>query len=280
MLLCESTTSTTEVVAEGVSEATTYESEDGEAVAPIWKGKGKGKEVYSPSDSAVALPEMLDGIDEADWMKYEPPEGLKTAPPGVDSDILLQVIQDSIDRIKTKIAEDEERQKVEAEARNAKEEDGAEQESKEDKELEIPRVSVDTVNEPIRPPSPNRNPYAYAMSKKTLRLDHHGLLVPAIEPKSKKRSLFALLRKLNHGTEKGETSAAGAARHRHTRSSSSLDLSGRTRSAFGAIKKATSSSSPKSSIDEDVIVYGLPFQHPFPRPNPILTPLPENVFPA
>lgn len=262
MLLSEPSTSTTEVATYNVSEPSIrapsiQEPADNEFGPPTWKGKGN--ETYSPSDSAVALPDMLDDIDEDDWMRYEPPEALKTAPPGIDSEIVLHVIQDSIERIKRRIAEDEERRGTEVEAAMAKEERETGDDSEKGKQPEIPNISVvSAVEGPVQPSSPNRNPYAYAMSKKTLRVDSHGLLVPAGKSKHKKRSLFALLKRRNHGGEKGETSAAGATRHRHTRSSSSLDLTGRTRSALGAIRKVASSSSnrsPKSSIDEGEIVY-------------------------
>ncbi|RYP13332.1 hypothetical protein DL765_006922 [Monosporascus sp. GIB2] len=251
MSASRSGSSAVEVVVEASLKASIDQSEDGEVEAPRWKIKRKP--VPEPADSAIALPDMLEDIDETGWMKYEPPAGLKTAP-DIESDIILHVIQDSIDRIKARIVEDEERREVEAEAARAKEEEEAREESEKGKQLDVPSVTVDIVDdEPVRPSTPNRNPYTCKMRKQTEKIDPDRFLVPATRPKLKKRSLFGLLRILNHSSEKGETSAAGAARHKHNNSPSSLDLTGRKRPAFISIKKVTGSS-PKSSIDEDALV--------------------------
>ena len=264
--------------------------EDGVVAAPEWKGKEKEQAVAPSSDSAIALPDMTDDgnpeddekhddsdgdEDGVDWTKYEPPEELKTAP-GIESEVILQVIQDSIEKIKARIAEDEARRQAEAEAEA--EAEAARLKEKEEEEEESAKRDIDKgkqleadipLDGPARPPSPNRNPYAYAMSKKTLRIGPHGLLpTVATGPKSKKRSLFSLLKRLNgHGSggggssDKGETSAAGAARHARAGSSASFEFTGRGRgrAALDAFKKATSSSSggtgsSKSSMEEDVEV--------------------------
>ncbi|RYP47580.1 hypothetical protein DL768_006366 [Monosporascus sp. mg162] len=243
--------STVEVVVEESSKASIDQSEDGEVEAPSWKIKGKP--APEPADSAIALPDMLGDIDETGWTKYEPPAGLKTAP-DVESDIILHVIQESIDRIKARIVEDEERRKAGAEAASAKEEEEAREESKKGKQLDVPSVTVDIFDdEPARLSSLNRNPDTCEMRRQTTRIDPDEFLVPAAEPKSKKRSLFGLLKMLNYSSEKAETSAAGAARHKHNSSSSSLNLTGRKRPAFLAIKKFTGSS-PKPSTDEGPLV--------------------------
>ena len=265
------------------------QSEEEVVAASEWKGKVKEQAVAPSSDSAIALPDMTDerdpdddkhdgsegDEDEDDWTKHEPPEELKTAS-GIESEILLQVIQDSIERIKARIAEDEARRQAEAEAEA--EAEAARIKEKEEEEEESAKRDIDKgkqleadiqLDGPARPPSPNRNPYAYAMSKKTLRIGPHGLLpTVATGPKSKKRSLFSLLKRLNGhgsgsggGSDKGETSAAGAARHARAGSSASFEFTGRGRgrAALDAFKKATSSSSggagsSKSSMEEDVEV--------------------------
>ncbi|RYP64475.1 hypothetical protein DL769_006668 [Monosporascus sp. CRB-8-3] len=243
--------STVEVVVEESSKASIDQSEDGEVEAPRWKIKRKP--VPEPADSAIALSGTLEDIDETGWTRYEPPAGLKTVP-DIESDIILHVIQDSIRRIQARIAEDEERRKAEAEAAKAKEEEEASKESEKGKQLDVSSVTVDIVNdEPVRPSSPNGNSYTCKMRRQTTMIDAGGFLVQVAEPKPKKRSIFGLLKRLNHSSEKGETSAAGAARYKRDNSSSSLDLTGRKRPAFIAIKKVTRSS-PKSSIDEDALV--------------------------
>ncbi|RYP74400.1 hypothetical protein DL771_003067 [Monosporascus sp. 5C6A] len=243
--------STVEVVVKESSKASIDQSEGGEVEAPRWKIKRKA--VPEPADSAIALSDMLEDIDETGWTKYEPPPGLKMLP-DIESDVIVHVIQDSIDRIKARIMEDEGRRKAEAEAASAKEAEEAREENEKGKQLDVSSVTVHiTDDEPARPSSPNRNSYSCKMRGQTMRTDHDGFLVPAAEPKPKKRSLFGLLKRLNHSSEKGERSAAGAARHKHNNSSSSLDLTGRKRTAFIAIKKVTGSS-PKPSINEDALV--------------------------
>ncbi|RYP34622.1 hypothetical protein DL767_004182 [Monosporascus sp. MG133] len=243
--------STAEVIVEESSKTSIDQPEDGDVEAARWKIKRKP--VPDPADSAIALPDMLEDIDETGWTKYEPPAGLKTVP-DIESDIILHVIQHSIDRIKARIVEDEERRKAEAEAASAKEEEEAREESEKGKQLDAPSVTVDIVDgEPAGPSGPNRNSHTCKMERQTTRIDPDGFPVPAAESKPKKRLLFSLLKRLNHSSEKGETSAAGAARHKHSNYSSSLDLTGRKRPAFIAIKKLTGSS-PKSSIDEDALV--------------------------
>ncbi|RYP05461.1 hypothetical protein DL764_003810 [Monosporascus ibericus] len=251
MSASESGSSTAEVVVEEPSKTSIDQAEEGQVEEPSWKIKRKP--VPELADSAIALPDMLEDIDETGWAKYEPPAGLKTVP-DIESDIILHVIQDSIDRIKARIVEEEERRKAEAEAASAKEEEEAREESEKGKQLDAPSVTVDIVDdEPARPSSPKRNSYTCKMRTQTTRIDPDRFLAPAAESKPKKRSLFGLLRGLNHSSEQGETSAAGAARHKPNTSSSSLDLTSRKRPVFIAIKKVIGSS-PKSSIDEDALV--------------------------
>lgn len=240
-----------EVVVEESSKTSMDQSEDGEVEATRWKIKRKP--IPEPADSAIALPDMLEDIDETGWTKYEPPAGLKTVP-DIESDIILHVVQDSIDRVKARIVDDEERRKAEAEAASAKEEEEAREGSEKGKQLDAPSVTVDIVDdEPAGPSSPNRNSYTCKMPRQTTKIDPDGFLVPSTESKPKKRSLFSLFKRLNHSSENGETSASGAARHKHNNSSSSLDLTGRKRPAFLAIKKITGSS-PEPSTDEDPLV--------------------------
>ena len=278
------------------------EEDDGVVAAPGWKGKERGQTVAPSSDSAIVLPDGTDedddddeqshygeedgeegsrngdGDEDDDWTKYEPPEELKTAP-GVESEVILQVIQDSIERIKARIAEDEARRQAEAEAeaeaaaarerkeqeREVEEEAAVGEERSAQREHDKGKRPATASEAVPPPPSPSsRNPYGYAMSKKTLRIGPQGLLPTAAAPpaRSKKRSLFALLKKLNgggssSGGEKAETSAAGAARHAHSGSMGSFDAQGRRRgrAALDAFKKAASGAgSSKSSMEEDVDV--------------------------
>ena len=246
-------------------------SEDGVVAAPGWKGKEREQVVTPSSDSAIVLPDNMtddehndedddedgSGSDNGDddWTQYEPPEELKAAP-GVESEIILRVLQDSIERIKARIAEDETRRRAEAEAEAARTREEEEEEEGSTQREDDKGKQPASADGPARPPSPDRNPYAYAMSKKTLRMGPHGLL-PTAAPKPKKRSLFSLLRRLNGHGEKGETSAAGASRHTHSGSTGSFDFAGRGRgrAALDAFKKAASGAgSSKSSMEEDVEV--------------------------
>lgn len=254
--LCDPVTSNMEAATERPIDPMTPERiGDGESETSKWKGKGK--EVISPSDYAPAVPDVLDDVPEDDWIKYEPPAALLSTTLEMDSDVINQILSESIARIKERIAEDEERRRVEAEAVRAREEEQARVESEKGKQPETASASkADNIaNEPVRPPSPNRNPYAYAMSKKTLRADPNGLLAPETNPKPKKRSLFTMLKRLNQDSDNGETSAAGASRSKQADPPSNEDAAGRKRSALRVLRKAAgSSTSLKPPSENDTMV--------------------------
>ncbi|KAI0596655.1 hypothetical protein F4775DRAFT_603464 [Biscogniauxia sp. FL1348] len=157
-----------------------------------------------------------------DWTKYEPPDGLKDVS-DVHSELVAKIIQDSISNVKARIIE-EERRKAEAERLKQEEEEAQKDREKgeEAKASETPIEADGPADAAVRPPSPDRSPYSYAMTKKTLKTDPP----PGAEStRPKKRSLMNIFRRLNHSGEKGETSAAGASRHKpHHGSSASDDL--------------------------------------------------------
>jgi hypothetical protein len=215
-----------------------------ERVTP--KIKGKEKAVLPGNDSAIDIP---CDCNEVDWTKYEPPTGLKHMP-NVELETIIQVIQESIDRVKSRIIEEEERRRAEAEAQALRQEREAQLESEKGKEPGVPEISLtgneEQQEEATAAPVPTKTPYGYAMSKKTLRRDPNGLLTSPPITKPKKRSLFGLLKRLNQSYEKGETSAAGSTRHRRSTSSGDFDLdtqAGRRRFVIDAIKKVTANSS-------------------------------------
>ncbi|KAI1496602.1 hypothetical protein F5X99DRAFT_64058 [Biscogniauxia marginata] len=215
------------------------------------KGKGKANELVNESD---------DSAGAIDWVKYEPPEALKDVS-DANSEIVAQIIQDSIKNVKTRIVEEEERKKAEAE-KLKQTEDEAKRDSERGKEIEVPEASLDenqdkSADVSAWPPSPNRNPNAAAMTETPLRgeVETQRSSVPEQRPtRPKKRSLMSIFRRLNHNSEKGETSATGASRHRSQVSSASTDLNtraGRRSVVLELIKRATTdSSSSMSSADE------------------------------
>ncbi|KAI1639556.1 hypothetical protein F4809DRAFT_648609 [Biscogniauxia mediterranea] len=169
----------------------------------------------------ASLDTCADHESVIDWTKYEPPDGLKDVS-DVHSELVAKIIQDSIKNVKARIIE-EERRKAEVEKLKQEEEE-AQKDREKGKEAEAPEAPIEAdgpADATIRPPSPDRNPYSYAMTKRTLRRDPP----PGAEStRPKKRSLMNMFRRLNHGSEKGETSAAGASRHKAHGSSASDDL--------------------------------------------------------
>ncbi|KAH9909290.1 hypothetical protein F4778DRAFT_793316 [Xylariomycetidae sp. FL2044] len=217
------------------------------------RAKGKGKAIVSfhhelPSDEV--------GVD---WKQYEPPLALSDTP-GVESEIILQLIADSIERIKTRIAreEDEKKQVMEEEAAagNSTQEQDVQKVAGTDKAPETTDIVIQdegghASDGPVpsqEPENRSSNAYAYVMARRTLgggdpldalhalnpknpdvggTLRRHG--PPAIlhtGPKSRpKRRLFlsGLLRRLNDVGIQPESSAAGSARPRPPHAPSSFE---------------------------------------------------------
>ncbi|KAI1485045.1 hypothetical protein F5X96DRAFT_683138 [Biscogniauxia mediterranea] len=228
--------------------------EEGEESGPAFgpKGKEKANELVTEIDNEYAsLDTCADHESIIDWTKYEPPDGLKDVS-DVHSELVANIIQDSIKNVKARIIE-EERRKAEVEKLKQEEEE-AQKDREKGKEAEAPETPIEAdgpADATIRPPSPDRNPYFYAMTKKTLRRDPP----PGAEStRPKKRSLMSIFRRLNHGSEKGETSAAGASRHKAHGSSASDELNthaGRRKFVSELMKRrSTADSSPPPPTEE------------------------------
>lgn len=207
--------------------------------------KGKGKEIAAP-DIVLSTPEASQSTEikrEVDWTKYEPPAGLLDTT-GVDSEDIKQIIQESVDRIKARIAEEEAARQVMIEAEKLRLE--AENEKEVITEASEPADSEKKEDIEENPSTPRHaaaiQPAIFAGVK--FAIGPYGLLRPAPPPKSKVRSFMALLRRLNN-TEKGESSAQGAARNKQN--------SPDTRSAARLVKNTATSNSPRSSMVEEIV---------------------------
>ncbi|KAI5918302.1 hypothetical protein F4810DRAFT_726180 [Camillea tinctor] len=167
-------------------------------------------------DRPASLDACAANEDITIWTEYEPPEGLKDVS-DAHSELVVKIILDSISNVKARIIEEEERRKAEAE--KLKQEEGeAKKDREREEEAEASRTSTEEpvlVEVTLRPPDLNSKPYA-AMTKDTSTKD--------TTTRPKKRSLKSIFRRHNYGSEKGETSAAGASRHRPHGSSISDDF--------------------------------------------------------
>ncbi|CAJ2501191.1 Uu.00g040440.m01.CDS01 [Anthostomella pinea] len=208
-------------IAEESSEAPTQQDGGDGNVTPKWKGKGKAvilesKDASAPAPALALASSILASDDE--------------------SYIITKIIQESIDKVKARIAEEAEALEAEAGAEKRRQDEEVRKGIAEGKQGErsdrlveekITEESIDHI-----PPSPNDDPYGYAMSKSILRTDPLGLLTAEPSGRSKKRSLMTLFRRLNVSGVKAESSAAGSTRHKFHVFSTSLDGT-----AYGARKR-------------------------------------------
>lgn len=205
-------------------------------VKPRWKGKEKEITRKPVPNTIAAEDDAEETGDPVDWTQYEPPAGLTTAY-DVETEYVLNLLEDSIAAIKTRIA-DESVRRVEIESLKDDEEEAngeaVETEQTEDpapeivqqiKETNQPTTDASTpAPEPIHGPA---GPASVNFAGTRLTIDQHGLLRPApIPPKSIRRRLLGLLRRLNK-REKAESSSAAASSTREMKSESSLDLDAR-----------------------------------------------------
>ncbi|XXG94954.1 hypothetical protein Hte_001213 [Hypoxylon texense] len=240
MLIIESTTSATEELHAAPSILVQEPEEEEEEKAPKWKGKGKAG---AASEEGRAGPVDLHCSEiTVDWTKFEPPAGLRDTADS-KSELVAHIIQESIDKIKARTAEEEERRKAEHEAERIRHEEELRQDNEKGGSIEIPsgeKTSEDDNPSETRTETPataeGREPYAF--------------LAPELPAKSKKRSLMKLFRRLNNTREKGESSATGAARYRSSMESSTY--AAKKRFISEVLKKTAShtNSSPNSSVHE------------------------------
>jgi hypothetical protein len=226
------------------SDAPAKHHEGQEDMADQWKGKGK-----APTPSDIDPGTTSDTL-AVDWTEYEPPEGLNYTG-DIKSDTVLQLIQKSIDNIKARILEEEEKRKLAAEAVRQRQEEAASQEREKAKRPENVGGPLDQESGQVDRPD---RPVSLKQDISTVD-DTSGFLTDLLRWPMK-RTLMHLFQKWNSGPERGESSSAGAVRQRLLMSPSQVELatySARKRFVIDLIKKATgedSSTSPASSLRE------------------------------
>ncbi|KAI2473649.1 hypothetical protein F4781DRAFT_427272 [Annulohypoxylon bovei var. microspora] len=235
MLLVESTSA----AAEGVSDTPSISvrhPEECEDERPRWKGKGKA--IMPNIDAGPMSNGLADSQAIVDWAQYDPPEGLKDLA-DCKSEIVIQVIQESIDRVKARIVEEAERRDAEEEVKKLRQEERLRQENEDAKYAETLNSSFDEI-----------------LSERDGLLDAPAEVRSSERPaKSKKRRLMNLLRRLNNIGDKGESSATGATLHKRNVSWSSIEQGTQAAKKLivtEVLKRTTtnSSSSPNTSVHD------------------------------
>jgi len=173
------------------------------------RDKGKGKAiVQDDGDSTVELGRGADTV-EADWTEFEPPEAL-TSIGDLEGDIILQIVQQSIETIKARILwEEQEREAAEQVARPAQEKEVLPEYQESDIKGKQPEIIVEDLKEKnsdhIEEPSPPECPRAgIVRQNETKTFPSESLTRPI------KRTLMGLFKKFNGGLDTGESSSAGA----------------------------------------------------------------------
>ncbi|KAK7989826.1 Eukaryotic translation initiation factor 3 subunit H [Apiospora arundinis] len=228
------------------------------------KGKGKEKEIPRkpvPKAAITSADTVEDDAEETgepvDWAQYEPPEGLKDAH-DVDSDIILNLLPESINIVKARIAAEAARKaEVEASGASENEENGQTAETEETKdaasEAAPQEPGTDGPQTDATTPAPEADhrqsgPASINFAGTRLTIDEHGMLRPApLPPKSIKRSFLGLLRRLN--IDKPESSSAGGSRIRGKAAATTADLDARLNALLAG--KRYSSKSPKLNSPRD-----------------------------
>lgn len=247
-----------------------------------WKGKGKEVEIpsivlhtppSSSSDSVLSrtksLGEEEEQDQEVDWRSCEPPTGLNNVD-GVDSEIVIELVQQSIKKVKWRILEEEEQRQRRAVEELETLSRECEENAKTNKDEEADANSLtQSTNERAVVPDDTRTttvpryhsiePASFAGVR--LVIDEHGLLRPAAASptKSRKGGLLGLLRRFNT-TEKAESSAQGAVRNQQNTPVGNPKLATfatKRKSAANVIKKAVSNDSPRTSVHEEDVYVGI-----------------------
>ncbi|KAI1335667.1 hypothetical protein F5Y15DRAFT_243697 [Xylariaceae sp. FL0016] len=250
---------------------------DGVAIEkPKWKGKGKA--VVLSANERTSLPELsatphsrndstpppelsFDGV-VVDFCQYEPPTGLRHKA-DVTSEVILQVMEESIAKVREKIAEEKEATRTSAEedgrlpqetetrsttnhdifgnCENTSDRDDVGHDADWDTTLSSPVADRDRQPYTFSPGlqrqpasdvpqiSPiaekDQRPRTYLTKGVGLRLDAHGMLTLAEPSKPRRRGFMDVLRGRSKGNDRGETSAAGGLRNKFHLSSGSIDMS-------------------------------------------------------
>ncbi|KAI1428167.1 hypothetical protein F5Y12DRAFT_78419 [Xylaria sp. FL1777] len=240
MLIIDQAPSTSEdpFVAHGVP---VQDQKDRDIEGVKWKGKGKA--AAQDTGELVSPTETSSEAFTVDWTKYEPPEGLNYVG-DIDSEIITHIIQESIDRVKARILE-EEKQKTAAETEIPRQEEAVNEEDE--------KINQSDGNEN----PPEHNPTQIDDPEWPLSSNPKADSTPSPFPTDLRkrpwgRMLLNFFRKLSGGPEHGESSAAGAAHSRFLNSSPGELKTHLARKRFvsGLIKKATGEDSSAQEADE------------------------------
>lgn len=143
----------------------------------------------------------LDIVD-LDWHKYNPPKALRKAP-NITSQVLLDVLQSSVENVYARIIE-EDRQKKENEEQR-KQEENEKGKSKE------PYLPIIIPTEPLVEEKMSHTVPPPKVKKEILMTTFGPSVVTKADARANKRRLFALRRFFQRSDERGESSATGAA---------------------------------------------------------------------
>ncbi|KAF4947287.1 hypothetical protein FGADI_10596 [Fusarium gaditjirri] len=140
-------------------------------------------------------------IADLDWHKYNPPKALRKAP-NITSQILLDVLQSSVENVDLRIIE-EDRQKKEKEEKR-KQEENEKGKSKE------PYLPIIIPTEPLVEGKTSHAVPPPKIKKEILMTTFGPSVVTKADARANKRRLFALRRFFQRSDERGESSASGA----------------------------------------------------------------------
>ncbi|KAK5630066.1 hypothetical protein RRF57_005781 [Xylaria bambusicola] len=175
----------------------------------VARWKGKGKAAVQESNEISSPIEASSDTFTVDWTKYEPPEGLNYIR-DIDSEMITQIIQQSIDRVRARIAEEEEAKKFAVEAEKQRQKEAA----NEEKEVVVLRGKcIEGRQDEDSTPTKDLD-WPLPLSQDASRTDNTPRPFPTelLKRSPGVRGLMKLFRKRNSGPEDGEPSAAGAAR--------------------------------------------------------------------
>ncbi|KAI2626296.1 hypothetical protein GGS21DRAFT_267022 [Xylaria nigripes] len=218
-----------------VSDASTDRREDEQIANRRLKGKGKAitPDISGNTPASAAASPAL----TADWTKYGPPESLRYIGKA-KSDVVIRIIQESIENVKARVLE-------EAKAAKQNEEAACKQECEEAERLESGLSSLDEGS------AQTDQPDQLAIPKQDgMRIAEMKGIPTELSRRPRKRILGCLFRKINVASECGESSAVGAALHKLPRPSTQVgpttNIAGK-RFIFDLVKKAVGEDTKTSS---------------------------------
>ncbi|KAK8126637.1 uncharacterized protein PG998_002396 [Apiospora kogelbergensis] len=209
-----------------------------------WKRKGKGiarKPVpkATPTLTDVTEDDAEDGHDA----EFDIITNLLRDAHDVETDTIINILGESIDTVKARLLEEAVRKAEAEDALNLREnkEKGKAVETKQTKDTAsevAPQKSGTDYPQTDATPAPEANrrqpgPTSVNFAGTKLTIDEHGLLRPApIPPKSIRRSVLGLLRRLNN-FDKTDPGSAAASHSRKTTAGTTVDLDARLNAILG-----------------------------------------------